>query len=272
MPEKELQSILLEDLEIRLPGFRVRRLGLNQHMPRVEKLSVHSHSHWQALLYLRGQGTQHLNRLKIPVQRGSLLIVPPGERHRFVKSRFLRPVCLVVDFECEEALDWRLCSTMADHNLKRIERLLVDINELHRKPAGLSIPLAASILNILEGIQKTARSKSLELSGPVTQRIESYLNEKTTDIAILNPGKIADHFQVSLDHLNRMLRSESSPSVGKMLTNSRLRFCCHLLKDSIHSVGEVAMLSGYSDQNYFARWFRKQTGQTPVQWRNAQCR
>ena len=47
---KELQSILLEDFEITVPGFRLRRLALNQHMPRVEKLSEHVHDWFQALL------------------------------------------------------------------------------------------------------------------------------------------------------------------------------------------------------------------------------
>ncbi len=270
MTEKEFQSVLLEDLEIRLPGIAVQRFGLNQHMPRVEKLSVHSHPHWQALLYLRGQGTQCLDENKIPIQRGSLLIIPPGERHRFVKSQYLRPVCLVIDFESDDPLDWKLYSTMADHNLKRIERLLVEINDLHRRPVNPSIPLAAFILDVLGIIQKTVRSDSREVHGPATRKVASILQTSTAEITTLTPAKLAAQFGVSLDHLNRMLHSESSPSVGKILAEARLRHCCFLLKESSKSVGEVSLLTGYTDQNYFARWFRKQTGQTPLQWRNAQ--
>ncbi len=270
MAKKELQSILLEDLEIRLPRFLVRRLGLNQHMPRVEKLSAHSHSHCQALLYLRGQGTQHLGGKKIPVGRGSLLIVPPSERHRFVKSQILRPVCLVIDFEIDDCSVWQLSTVVPEHDLKQIERLLIRINEFHRKPVTPSIPLAAFILNILSIIQKSACSDSRETSGPVTQKMERYLQKEASEMASLSPAKIAERFKVSLDHLNRMLHSESSPSVGKMLSAARLRHCCHLLKESPKSVGEVSLLTGDTDQNYFARWFRKQTGQTPLQWRNAQ--
>ena len=269
MPEKELQSILLEDLEIRLPGFRVRRLGLNQHMPRVEKLSSHSHSHWQALLYLRGQGTQHLDQMSAEVQRGSLLVIPPGEMHRFVKSRHLRPVCLVLEFEIDDPPAWQLFTAMSEHDLKQIERLLIRINESHRNSVSPSIPLATFILNILGIIQKTASSDFRETPGPFTMRMEAFLQKESTEIATLSPTKVADVFQVSLDHLNRMLHSESSPSVGKMLSVARLNLCCHLLKSSSKTVGEIALLTGYPDQNYFARWFRKQTGQTPVQWRNA---
>jgi AraC-like DNA-binding protein len=32
-------------------------------------------------------------------------------------------------------------------------------------------------------------------------------------------------------------------------------------------VAEAALQSGFEDPNYFARWFRRQTGQTPQAWR-----
>ena len=35
------------------------------------------------------------------------------------------------------------------------------------------------------------------------------------------------------------------------------------------SIGDIATLVGMDDQNYFTRWFRKQTGQTPSRWRAA---
>ena len=268
--EKEVQPILLENLEIRLPGFAVQRLGLNQHMPRVEKFGVHSHAHWQALLYLRGQGSQHFSQRKIPVQRGSLLVIPPGERHRFVKEKHLRPVCLVLDFESEDLPDWQLSSTMAASDLKQIERLLGSVHELHRKPVEPSLRLASYLLKTLAIIQDTARPDLREMSGPITGKMERLLQSPATDPGSLTPSGAAKHFGISLDHLNRMLHSEGSPPVGKFIAAARLKICSRLLKESNKPVGEIGFLVGYPDQNYFARWFRRQTGQTPTQWRNSQ--
>lgn len=57
---KEFQPILLENLQIRWSGFRIRRIALNQHMPRVERLGEHVHRHSQILLYLHtGQTPTH---------------------------------------------------------------------------------------------------------------------------------------------------------------------------------------------------------------------
>ena len=34
-----------------------------------------------------------------------------------------------------------------------------------------------------------------------------------------------------------------------------------------NKVSEIGWACGFQDPNYFARWFRKKTGQTPSQWR-----
>src|SRR6056297_3103722 len=97
--KEEFRPILLEDFPIEWPEFSIRRVALNQHMPRVEKFSEHRHEVNQALLYLRGYGTQHIGEEVLPVERGSLIVIPAGERHRFEKSGHRRPVCLAIDFE-----------------------------------------------------------------------------------------------------------------------------------------------------------------------------
>jgi AraC-like DNA-binding protein len=35
------------------------------------------------------------------------------------------------------------------------------------------------------------------------------------------------------------------------------------------TVGTIAGELGFTDANYFARWFRKQTGKSPTQWRRS---
>ncbi len=146
---KELQSILLEDFEISVPGFRLRRLALNQHMPRVEKLSEHVHEWFQALLYLRGHGVQHLDGRAVPVQRGSWLMIPPGCRHRFVKERTIRPVCLAIDFETEEReFTGRREGALSAVELGRIEHLLVSLNEEESRSTPGRLALSALVLQI----------------------------------------------------------------------------------------------------------------------------
>ena len=96
---EEFRPVLLEDIAITWPGFVLRRMALNRHMPRVEKFGEHVHDHSQVLLYLGGRGVQRVGDSDLAVGRGTALRIPPGVPHRFRRERRLRPVCLAVDFD-----------------------------------------------------------------------------------------------------------------------------------------------------------------------------
>lgn len=264
---EELQAILLEDFEIRWPGFRLRRVALNQHMPRVEKLSRHVHDYYQILLYLRGYGIQHLAGRPIPVQRGSALFVPPGCEHRFVKERTLRPVCLAIDFETEEALaGWREECRLSSAQLARIEKWLVDLHEVERADPS-SLQSASLVLRLFAELERELRRKEAPGLGPVRDGVDRIIERE--GLIGITPGKVADCFGCSLDHLNRQLRLEGGATAGELVRRRRLERAGQLLRTTDRSIGEVGSAVGIDDQNYFARWFRIHTGQTPSRWRSA---
>lgn len=265
---KEFQPILLENLQIRWPGFRIRRIALNQHMPRVESLSEHVHRYAQVLLYLRGSGIQHLGETAVPVKRGSILVIPPGKAHRFVKSRAIRPICLAIDFETVEAVIWREESILNSRDLALVERLLVALHELHLKPDDFSIRTAALILQILSVMQQVVDEiDSRPGGGPVLASVSRVV--KRLGFIGLTPGLVAREMGRSLDHLNRQLQTETGLTVGGVLNRFRVEHCGNLLRTTDLDMGAIASTTGFDDQNYFSRWFRKQTGQTPTRWREA---
>jgi len=263
---KELQSILLEDIEISLPGFSIRRMALNQHMPRVEKLSEHRHDHHQWLLYLRGRGVQRIERDTVEVGRGTVLWIEPGVPHRFEKDSDLRPVCLVIDFETEESTAPVGPGLMTDRALQEVEQLLIDIHEEERRASARPVAMASLILQTTELLDGAIHQSPGAGPGGITgKQIEKAIRRIGLDEA--SPGVIARHCQCTLDHLNRQLRNECGKTVGGMLNEIRLETVNRLLVTTTKSVGEVGAAIGVDDQNYFSRWFRKQTGKTPSQWR-----
>lgn len=265
--EGELQSILLEDFEIAWPGFVLRRLALNQHMPRVEKLSEHVHGFHQLLLYLRGRGNQWIGGESVAVERGVVLFIEGGEVHRFVKGSGRRPVCLAIDFEAEAPADWRRESRVLPDGLAGIERRLVLLHEEESTGRRATIRGASLILEVLALIEESVRAEPGERTGPVGAAIERIVEEG--GFPGLTPGAIARRAGRTLDTLNRALRRESGITVGAMLSRCRRKEAERLLATSSLEVGEIASSVGIDDQNYFSRWFRKQTGQTPTRWREA---
>jgi len=265
---KEFQSVLLEDLKIRWPGFAIRRVALNQHMPRVEKLGEHVHRHSQLLLYLRGAGIQHLAGETVPVGRGSVLVIPPGRPHRFEKTRAVRPICLVIDFETVEPPTWREVGVLGARDLALVERWLVSLHEQHLRADEFSIQTATLILRLVASLETALGSGNhSESVGPFSASVRKVA--KREGLAGLTPGKVARSLKRTLDHLNRQLQTEIGTTVGGLLNRLRLEEATRELRTTERSIGEIAAAIGIDDQNYFARWFRKQTGQTPTRWRAA---
>lgn len=268
---RQFQPILLEDLRIRWPGFTIRRIALNQHMPRIEALGEHRHRHAQILVYLRGEGVQHLGTRAVPVRRGSALFIPPSQVHRFEKERSVRPICLVIDFETVEPPPWPEATVLASGDLARIERWLVSLHGMQHgrtgKPDDFSIGAASLILRILANLRDAFQSDEVPVAGPVTHSIRRQIQQQ--GLATVTPGSIAAALGRSLDHLNRTLRAESGQTLGEIINQARLEHCARLLQERDRGIAEVAKAAGMPDANYFARWFRRQTGQSPTRWRAA---
>lgn len=263
----ELQPILLEDLKIALPGVVLRRIALNRHMPRVEKLSEHVHDFQQVLLYLKGAGEQHLDDAAVPVSRGTVLSIPAGRKHRFVKSKAASPICLAIDLEVTSGVQWPDRGTLNRDQLATVESRLFDLNTLQRKKNPSPVAIASRILRILGEIEEALRGEvdPFPAGGPVTSKVLRVV--EGSDLAGLTPRRIALECGRTLDHLNRQIGSESGMTVGQVLNKARLKKGTDLLMGTASSIGEIGSAIGFDDQNYFARWFRKQTGRSPSHWR-----
>ena len=263
---EELRSILLEDLRIQWPGFVLRRLALNQHMPRVEKFSEHLHHFSQILVYLRGYGVQHIEGEEIPIARGAVLLIPAGVRHRFEKERLLRPVCLTLEFDGELAKKCHRMGKLGDTELAAIERWLVELHEWEKTREESLISIASCSLRLLELVKRVLTgSRETRRLGAAERRVLAVIGRQ--NLHELTPGKVAKELGLSLDHLNRQLRRECGLTVGKFISREKISLATEKLKSSSSPIGEVASELGFEDQNYFARWFRKETGQTPSRWR-----
>ncbi len=265
---REFHPILLENLKIRWSGFAIRRVALNQHMPRVERLGEHVHRFAQMLVYLRGSGVQHLGGRSVPVGRGSVLVIPPGQAHRFEKSRPVRPICLAIDFETTEVIPWRESAVLGARDLALVERWLLSLNEQRRRTDAFSIQTAALILRLLACLEgAVSEADTRERGGPVAASVWAVVAQ--LGLPGLTPGEVAQALARSLDHLNRQLQVEMGTTVGGLLQRMRFEEAARALRETDRPIGEIAAGIGMDDQNYFARWFRQQTGQTPTHWRAA---
>lgn len=266
---KRYRPLMLQKLDLRVPGIHVRQLAVHRHLPETSAVQPHSHKFAQCLVYLTGQGRQRIGQAIYPVQTGTALFVPPRVEHAFRREANRHPICLVLDF------DWRGSPRRAARVvplslslLREVRQQLVSISHLQRQsPPGPPLPMSALILRLLHlilGGLGLMEIRHLQPLSPISRKVDALLGSPET--ANLSAGKLARLAGYQHDHLNRLLKSHAGLTLGQFRARKLVARARQLLRQT-HSVTAAASALGFSDPNYFARWFRRQTGMTPSQWR-----
>ena len=77
----------------------------------------------------------------------------------------------------------------------------------------------------------------------------------------------ADELCITPNYLNRLVRSQTGHSAMEWIEISRLNLAKSLLKQGELQIAEIATAVGIDDQSYFTRFFKKNEGYTPSQFR-----
>jgi AraC-like DNA-binding protein len=79
--------------------------------------------------------------------------------------------------------------------------------------------------------------------------------------------ELSERLGVSKSHLVRTFTAAVGVPPGKYLVRVRIEAAMRLLLHREYSLEVIASLCGFSGANYLCRVFKKETGQTPAQWR-----
>lgn len=246
--------MLVQKIEIHALGFVLRKLQLNRH--RDAEVAPHHHDCAQLILYLSGEGVQRVNGRRLRARTGDLFAIPAGMPHGFSAAGRNPPLCLVLDYELAGAGRVR-----AAHRTLS----LATLNELHALLSGVPRKGRLTLADYPAVLAVVARLLDQSPVGPVPA---PSLFEKLRDHvrAPVTLGSIARDLGYHPDHLNRKLKREAGLSLRALRDRVRLEAAQIALR-TVPTVADAATRAGFEDPNYFARWFRRQTGCTPSDWR-----
>ena len=77
----------------------------------------------------------------------------------------------------------------------------------------------------------------------------------------------ATELGVSSSHLNDTIKSITGQSAGQLMRSQLVKQATMCLKHSSKSISEIAYLMGFEDPSYFSRFYKKQTGKMPSDFR-----
>jgi AraC-like DNA-binding protein len=104
-------------------------------------------------------------------------------------------------------------------------------------------------------------------AGQLRELIQDHVDTNLT----LRLTEVADALQVNPTYLSReFARYFDDLSFGEYIRKLRIDKALHLLDTTAYSLGEIAYLTGFSDQSHFTRIFKQHTGQSPSAYRKQQ--
>jgi len=268
------RPLYLRQLAIRLPGLTVRRLRLHRHLPEAEKVARHQHAYSQLLLYLGGKGVQHVGDVPWSIHPGTVCFIPSHRLHEFREVSGRRPLCLVIEIDLRGGSRFGARRAQLSHaDLRTIRHYLARLAQWknsERRETYLLI--GATVLEMMHLLLKRVgwfpEEKKTWGNAPIVRAVEKVMHRAGNEW--LTPKQIAQALDYQVDYLNRAVKKASGLSLGQWCAQKRME---RVKKDLIQNltIKEVAEKNGFLDQNYFARWFRKQIGETPSVWRSRQA-
>ena len=159
----------------------------------------------------------------------------------------------------------RLPESFRTTNMPRLRRIFELMTDYSRRPAADEMTLCALRLLLLECASQA--DEHCPQVSPLVGEVSSWIRRSCH--RRLTVGEIAEHFHYSPDHLSAVFRRETGMPLSVFLNSCRMELARSLLENSSVSIKETACSCGFSDEKYFARAFRRETGMSPSEYRDS---
>ncbi|MNO41677.1 HTH-type transcriptional regulator YesS [compost metagenome] len=104
---------------------------------------------------------------------------------------------------------------------------------------------------------------SAQLIGQLVDYLDAHYFE---DVSLIDA---ATRFHLDPSYLSKLFKSVTSENFIEYVTRKRIEKACELLRSSERKISDISELVGYENQRYFSQVFKKNTGQTPSEYRDA---
>jgi two-component system response regulator YesN len=101
----------------------------------------------------------------------------------------------------------------------------------------------------------------------VIQRAKEYIGAHYVDPS-MSLSQVANHVYLSPSHFSAVFSQETCRTFKEYLTEVRIKKAKELLRTTALKSSEICYQVGYADPHYFSYVFKKNTGQTPTEFRS----
>ena len=242
----------------------------------------HSHEFIEIFYVVAGSATHELNEQQHDVTAGDIFVLKPTDFHRFIPSKestsFLhRDICVKVnefkkicDFIYISAEDNFLNQTIESQTKISIETITffenyfksfsLDINSdsLNRVCKTVISMLLIEILNNNPQMNRK----------PIPDWIRQIVDyAKSPYYYQCHISKLTENIPFSQQHICNMFKKHIGMSITEYFLQQRLNYAKHLILSTSDSISNIAYVTGFNNESFFYRSFKKHFGITPLELR-----
>jgi AraC family transcriptional activator of pobA len=244
----------------------------------------HKHNFYLCVFFSTGTGAHEIDFTSYRIKPGSIFFLSPGSMHNWEISADARGFVFFhsrdfydLNFNNRKLRDLPFFSSIYNSPVTYVSKaegasvsLLFD--EILKEFRGVNqyknmvLSSLADIIYLRLSRSYVAREKAGENNRYLAylQKLETLINEHFREIR--SPAAYAEMLNISGKHLNRICQASLGKTVSEMIADRVILEAKRILVHGDRTVFETAMDLGYPEQSYFNRFFKKQTGKSPLQF------
>ena len=230
-----------------------------------EHFPLHSHRQIEIVFCLEGSMRASCNAVEKELFPGDVMIAFSNDIHAYMEKCACKSIMIIFNPDISERLLSVLQKTQYRNFVSCPEVIPVAQSLLSCDPDFNSLVTYGLLHQIMGMILEEKHHKDKQTDLSAFDSAILYVSQHYTEPLTLQ--KLAVKAGVSQAHLSRIFSERIEGGFMHYLHILRTEKAKTLLKETTMQISEIMYASGFSDQRTFNRVFKKQTGQTPREYR-----
>lgn len=232
-------------------------------------VSLHWHENIELLYCISGEATVHCDTKKCQMTEGSLIVVNSNHFHSIYTSSECSYYCIIIDKRIFESVNLPVEEVLIEDHVvdAEIGRLYLEIvNEIDNASPYYKIAVKLKLLNIFTLLYRNY-SISKEQKNVTDARVDivkksiSYMRHNYQRKITIED--ICENIGFSKYYVCHVFKEITGRSLIDYLNFLRCSHAYNLISTGKYNTSEAASLSGFSNDSYFGRTYKKYIGTTP---------
>ncbi|WQP46117.1 AraC family transcriptional regulator [Bacillus atrophaeus] len=229
------------------------------------------------IFHLKGDGAISIGTSSLPLQKETLYICPPFETFGiFPRSAKEISICLVrlhtYSYDADQRTlipntDWDVFSDLQMMNVQPVENLASRLQQLADVwPASSPLQQMKCSIDVQSLVYDIFSAKTYcqtDTKSAIVKTKEFIKNHADTKITL---DQLAQMAGISAKHYSETFKKWYGQSVTEFITETRMTKAKRLMAKANYKLREIANQTGYQDEFYFSRTFKKHTGCSPTSY------